>query len=1010
MVLGTLSFAALGGAQALAVGGGEPSLSHLKRDAVPVGLDARLDDVVDQYRANGLASALGVARRTNLDVAGDKIEVVVEADSGRTGIVRSALAARGAVVEESYGELTKALVSVDDLAGLARGPGVRLVEPPQRATSAAIAGQGVAASNASLAQADGDKGAGVKVGIVDVGFYDFAAMQAQGELPATVATQSFCDDFEGSEHGTAVAEIVHEMAPEAELHLICIEDVVDLGLAKDYAIANGITIVNLSAGFYNTGRGDGSGGPNTPDGIVEAGRNAGILWVVSAGNEAERHWSGTFSGSGNTFHDFAQGDEGINFALAPNQQACVFLKWDAWPTTTTQDFDFGIYEADSFELVAASAGDQVTLNSRPTEEACVLAPPEGMEYFVAIERYAGTTPRLDLFLDGAPFDQYRVAAGSLIEPASAPEVLAAAAICWHDGGLEPYSSQGPTIDGRVKPDIAGFDSNSSATYGPFSLFPGCGVTGFTGTSAAAPHVAGVAAILQQQNGPLTAGQLQAQLEGNAEDLGTSGKDNAYGWGRLRLPAAPDATTNSAQDVGRRVVKLRGFVNPNRWAGSYRWEYSTDPTFATSSSTASTAFAAGSTLTGVSFLLDGLEPTTTYYARFVTQNPHGTATGNSTTFTTVASAKPYASVSAATGITHQSATLHGIVNPNGLDTTYRFAYGLSFPPTTDTAEATLSGDSSQPVSVDLSGLTASRTYAYRLVATNSAGSEEISGIFTTAAAPQAPAPPAPTPPPSGGGGGGAGPDLGVQIGHGPSVVAAGDSFTYTFVLRNATGAKASNVSFSFTLPDALDLVSTYAEKGSGCQISSGRTSVCPLVFIDGLQSTKVTASVRVRANGTVTTTAAVTSSEGDLNSADNQATYTITAGPVTAVSRPPATQPGRIIPPVGVTKTGSRSSDTLQGAGGPDTLRGLAGNDRLLAGSGNDRLYGGPGNDRLLGGAGNDLLYGGTGSDFLDAGPGNDTVHTRDRSVDTIRCGRGRDTVFADRRDRVARDCETVRRR
>ena len=131
------------------------------------------------------------------------------------------------------------------------------------------------------------------------------------------------------------------------------------------------------------------------------------------------------------------------------------------------------------------------------------------------------------------------------------------------------------------------------------------------------------------------------MEGSAEDLGAAGKDNAYGWGRLRLPVGPDATTNSAQDVGRRVVKLRGFVTPNRWAGSYRWEYSTDPTFATFSSTASTA-SRRATLTGVSFLLDGLEPTTTYYARFVTQNPHGTATGNSTTFTTVASAEPYVS--------------------------------------------------------------------------------------------------------------------------------------------------------------------------------------------------------------------------------------------------------------------------------------------------------------------------------------------------------------------------------
>ena len=589
-------------------------------------------------------------------------------------------------------------------------------------------------------------------------------------------------------------------------------------------------------------------------------------------------------------------------------------------------------------------------------------------------------------------------------------MLATAAICWSGGGLEPYSSQGPTIDGRVKPDVAAFDSNSSAIYGPFTP-GGCGASGFTGTSAAAPHVAGIAAILQQQNGPLTAGQLLAQLEGSAEDLGAAGKDNAYGWGSLRLPVGPDATTNTAQDVGRRIVKLRGLVNPNRWAGTYRWEYSTDPAFATFATTTSTAFAAGSTLTSVSFLLDGLEPTTTYHARFVTQNAHGTATGSSTTFTTAASAEPYVATSAATGVTHESATLHGIVNPNGLDTTYRFAYGLSFPPTTNTAELTLSGDSSEPVSVDLSGLTPNRTYVYRLIAANSAGSEELIGSFATSAAPAAPAP---TPPPSGGGGGGGGggvgPDLDVVIGHGPAAVAAGDSFTYSFVLRNKTGAQASDVSLSFTLPEALELVSSYAEKGSGCRIASGRTSVCPLVFIGGLQSTRVTATVRLRANGAVTTTAAVTSSERDVDAADNQATYTITAGPPTTVPPPPATQqPGRIIPPVGVLKTGSRSADTLQSAGGADTLRGLAGNDRLLAGSGNDRLFGGSGNDLLFGGVGNDRLDGGAGRDLLDAGPGNDTVVARDKTVDTIRCGTGRDVVVADRRDRVAKGCEVVRR-
>jgi len=92
---------------------------------------------------------------------------------------------------------------------------------------------------------------------------------------------------------------------------------------------------------------------------------------------------------------------------------------------------------------------------------------------------------------------------------------------------------------------------------------------------------------------------------------------------------------------------------------------------------------------------------------------------------------------------------------------------------------------------------------------------------------------------------------------------------------------------------------------------------------------------------------------------------------------------------------------MRGAGGPDTFRGLGGPDRLYGGSGNDRLFGGAGNDRLFGGAGRDLL---------DGGPGNDTITARDKQVDTIRCGRGRDAVIADRKDKVSRDCEIVRRR
>jgi hypothetical protein len=90
--------------------------------------------------------------------------------------------------------------------------------------------------------------------------------------------------------------------------------------------------------------------------------------------------------------------------------------------------------------------------------------------------------------------------------------------------------------------------------------------------------------------------------------------------------------------------------------------------------------------------------------------------------------------------------------------------------------------------------------------------------------------------------------------------------------------------------------------------------------------------------------------------------------------------------------------TIRGTAKADVLRGTARADRILGLGGNDRLTGGAGNDTLSGGAGADTLSGGAGDDTLTGGPG----------ADTFSCGPGRDTVTGDARDRVARDCETVK--
>jgi Ca2+-binding RTX toxin-like protein len=99
-----------------------------------------------------------------------------------------------------------------------------------------------------------------------------------------------------------------------------------------------------------------------------------------------------------------------------------------------------------------------------------------------------------------------------------------------------------------------------------------------------------------------------------------------------------------------------------------------------------------------------------------------------------------------------------------------------------------------------------------------------------------------------------------------------------------------------------------------------------------------------------------------------------------------------------------------GGGGNDRMFGGPGADVIDGEGGADRLYGDAGKDRVNGGGGNDRIFGGADADDLSGGAGADEIHSRDSARDTVRCGAGRDTVVADRKDKVSGDCEKITRR
>jgi subtilisin family serine protease len=453
-----------------------------------------------------------------------KVRVIIESERP---LDEALLQRVGAQVEARAGTLYRVRVPREHLRALADIPGISFIRRPRLFTALGPrTTEGVLPTGALLLQSAGWRGQNVKIAIIDLGFAGLSrALDSKViKREVIVDTQDYTGEGleVGTSHGTGVAEIVHAMAPQAWLYLKKVADEIDLSNAVDDAIAQGVQIINYSVGVANANFGDGTG---IVAAIADRARAHGILWVNAAGNHAQSHWMGPFSDRNfNNWLEFAPGREELLIKVDFPGSIQLYLTWDDWPRTA-QDFDLFLYDAQG-RLVASSQNYQTGFEE-PTEQIEYVAWAPGVyRARVLARRVFRTNIRLKIFnLSQQPIEP-NVPAGSILTPADARGAFAVGAISvrsWKDGPQEPFSSQGPTSDGRIKPDIAGPDGVSSFT-----------LTYFSGTSASAPHVAGAAALLLSQHPEWTADQLESALEAQAVDLGEPGKDNIYGAGRLDL--------------------------------------------------------------------------------------------------------------------------------------------------------------------------------------------------------------------------------------------------------------------------------------------------------------------------------------------------------------------------------------------------------------------------------------------------------------------------------------------
>ena len=205
-------------------------------------------------------------------------------------------------------------------------------------------------------------------------------------------------------------------------------------------------------------------------------------------------------------------------------------------------------------------------------------------------------------------------------------------------------------------------------------------------------------------------------------VATNSAGTTYGMDRTftthTATGPPIAFTNPATLIASFSAKLNGSLDPHGLTTSVYFQYGTTTSYGLTTSPQSQS---GNTFRNISANISGLTASTTYHYRIVATNSFGTRYGSDRTFTTLPpTGRPVVTTDPASLIASFSARLNGLLDPHGLTTTVYFQYGTTTGYGLTTAPHSHTGNTFQNITASVSGLTASTTYHFRTVATNSAG--------------------------------------------------------------------------------------------------------------------------------------------------------------------------------------------------------------------------------------------------------------------------------------------------
>ncbi|MEN6342801.1 MAG: S8 family serine peptidase, partial [Methanospirillum sp.] len=436
-----------------------------------------------------------------------------------------------------------AWVEVPSLLRLAAEPGVASVRPvwqPVAATGSVTAESDRLLLADQVRDAFGLSGAGVKVGVISDGVDHWESAVAGGDLPGDLHVLR---NTQGGDEGVALLEIVHDLAPGAELYFRDWgENAIDFADGVDALADAGCTVIVDDVSWIDQ--------PFFQDGpvaehIQTLATTRNLLYVSSAGNWAQSHYQGMYMDDGDGFHDFGGGTSTdrryLYLRIPAGGSVRAVLEWDDPWKGSRNDYDLYLYDTRNYSVpLAASTVWQNGGVSAPLEVVSYRNPGSAtIEAELDVSNYnsAAAARTLEVYLYPAGGTQVyldnTVSADSVFGHSAASAVVSVGAIDAADPGcdtIEWFSSRGPaTIQSpaavqRQKPDITGIDGVRVTGAG--------GVGGrFYGTSASAPAVAALAALLWSGAPATSAAEVRAALLSSAVDLGPGGPDTTFGSGR-----------------------------------------------------------------------------------------------------------------------------------------------------------------------------------------------------------------------------------------------------------------------------------------------------------------------------------------------------------------------------------------------------------------------------------------------------------------------------------------------